>query len=381
MDIKKTGTLLKSLRVSKGYTQQQVADVLMVSPKTISKWENGDGLPDISIITAVADLYEVTVDTLLRGKITEEVKIESKKALQMDKTMAYKVFSKLMLFFYIALGINLFGIILGLIISSKYYDTAIIIMLLFLITSIVTFILGYVHYQNIKNNSDDEYLPHIFMMNTNKVRKLIWWFVLIQLVIFNITFIWPMAHHDSRVNYVLVNGFVIETPMYLILLIFSYKILNKPLEVQKTDWMKFMKLALFMLFILVVMNGTQTDFEFTEIVSGNTAGGINEVASNYSIFLFWVPEFFVFRGIALLILVISGLYIYKLSHKDPRKLGYIVLFVICVVVSFLVAKDLNYVKSIDIEWLQTTISLHLIKYGILFIFIYSKMKKQLSISA
>lgn len=39
MDTKKTGTLLKLLRVSKGYTQQQVADVLMVSPKTVSKWE------------------------------------------------------------------------------------------------------------------------------------------------------------------------------------------------------------------------------------------------------------------------------------------------------------------------------------------------------
>ena len=57
MDMIKTGDFLRSLRKAKGLTQEDVATRLMLSPKTISRWESGLGLPDISIITDVATLY------------------------------------------------------------------------------------------------------------------------------------------------------------------------------------------------------------------------------------------------------------------------------------------------------------------------------------
>lgn len=65
MDMIKTGDFLRSLRKAKGLTQEDVATRLMLSPKTISRWESGLGLPDISIITDVATLYDVTVDEIL----------------------------------------------------------------------------------------------------------------------------------------------------------------------------------------------------------------------------------------------------------------------------------------------------------------------------
>lgn len=46
MDMEKTGTYLASLRRGRDMTQQQVADILGVSNKTVSKWESGAGLPD-----------------------------------------------------------------------------------------------------------------------------------------------------------------------------------------------------------------------------------------------------------------------------------------------------------------------------------------------
>ena len=67
MDMIKTGDFLRSLRKAKGLTQEDVATRLMLSPKTISRWESGLGLPDISIITDVATLYDVTVDEILKG--------------------------------------------------------------------------------------------------------------------------------------------------------------------------------------------------------------------------------------------------------------------------------------------------------------------------
>ena len=59
MDAKKTGTYLAELRRTRGMTQQEAADRLGVSNKTVSKWENGAGLPDITVLPALAELYGV----------------------------------------------------------------------------------------------------------------------------------------------------------------------------------------------------------------------------------------------------------------------------------------------------------------------------------
>ena len=49
MDVKKTGELLCQLRKEKGMTQKQAAEILQVSDRTVSKWERGAGLPDVSL--------------------------------------------------------------------------------------------------------------------------------------------------------------------------------------------------------------------------------------------------------------------------------------------------------------------------------------------
>ncbi len=68
MDTMKTGAYLASLRKVAGMTQQDVADRLGVSNKTVSKWESGGGFPDISVLPALAELYGVSADELLAGE-------------------------------------------------------------------------------------------------------------------------------------------------------------------------------------------------------------------------------------------------------------------------------------------------------------------------
>lgn len=68
MDAQKTGTYLAALRKARGMTQQEAADQLGVSNKTVSKWENGAGLPDITVLPALAELYGVTADDILAGE-------------------------------------------------------------------------------------------------------------------------------------------------------------------------------------------------------------------------------------------------------------------------------------------------------------------------
>ena len=55
MDQKKIGGFLKELRNEKNVTQEQLAEVLNVSGRTVSRWETGNNMPDISILVDIAD--------------------------------------------------------------------------------------------------------------------------------------------------------------------------------------------------------------------------------------------------------------------------------------------------------------------------------------
>ena len=67
---------IKNARIQKGYTQEQVAENLLVSRQTISNWENGKSLPDIISIIQMSELYELSLDELVKGDETLLKKIE-----------------------------------------------------------------------------------------------------------------------------------------------------------------------------------------------------------------------------------------------------------------------------------------------------------------
>lgn len=67
---------LKDARLKAGLTQEQVADKIMVSRQTISNWENGKSLPDIVSIIKLSDLYQISLDVLLKGDQKMKEKIE-----------------------------------------------------------------------------------------------------------------------------------------------------------------------------------------------------------------------------------------------------------------------------------------------------------------
>ncbi|MCR5601897.1 MAG: helix-turn-helix domain-containing protein [Ruminococcus sp.] len=71
MDQIKTGALIRQLRLSAGLTQKQLADSLSISDKTISKWECGNGCPDISLLPELAKLLGTDIGTLLSGSVNK----------------------------------------------------------------------------------------------------------------------------------------------------------------------------------------------------------------------------------------------------------------------------------------------------------------------
>ena len=66
-----TGKIIKELREKKKLTQKELAKMLHLSDKTISKWETGKGLPDIAILEDLAQALGVSIAELLTGDLTE----------------------------------------------------------------------------------------------------------------------------------------------------------------------------------------------------------------------------------------------------------------------------------------------------------------------
>ena len=71
---------LKEARKVTGMTQEEVAEKILVSRVTVSNWENGKSLPDIASLISLSDLYNISLDELVKGdsKMTEKVKKDAK---------------------------------------------------------------------------------------------------------------------------------------------------------------------------------------------------------------------------------------------------------------------------------------------------------------
>jgi transcriptional regulator with XRE-family HTH domain/desulfoferrodoxin (superoxide reductase-like protein) len=80
-----TGKTIKELREKKKLTQRQLADILQISDKTISKWETDRGLPDIGLVSSLAEALGVSVAELLMGEVAEN----SNQSANMKKIQFY----------------------------------------------------------------------------------------------------------------------------------------------------------------------------------------------------------------------------------------------------------------------------------------------------
>lgn len=72
MDQIKTGELIRSLRMKNKLTQKQLAEQINVSDKAVSKWETGKGCPDISLLTELAEVFQVDLQAILNGEIDQK---------------------------------------------------------------------------------------------------------------------------------------------------------------------------------------------------------------------------------------------------------------------------------------------------------------------
>lgn len=109
MDNKKIGDYISTLRKSKNLTQKELADLLGITDKAVSKWERGAGYPDISLLKPLADLLGTSVNELLEGEEYKELSDTSDVAMAKALNYADKV---------VASKENKFGKIIAALLSS-----------------------------------------------------------------------------------------------------------------------------------------------------------------------------------------------------------------------------------------------------------------------
>ncbi len=68
MEQQKIGAFLRQLRRERNLTQEQLAERLGVSNRSVSRWENGATLPDLGLLVELADFYQVDLGELIRGE-------------------------------------------------------------------------------------------------------------------------------------------------------------------------------------------------------------------------------------------------------------------------------------------------------------------------
>lgn len=83
MDQKKVGGFLRELRKEKGITQEKAAEHFGVAGRTVSRWETGSNMPDLSLLIEIATFYDVEVAEIIDGeRKSEKVNNEMKETLE-----------------------------------------------------------------------------------------------------------------------------------------------------------------------------------------------------------------------------------------------------------------------------------------------------------
>ena len=119
MDQKKVGLFLKTLRKEKNITQEVLAETLNVSNRTVSRWETGSNMPDISLLVELSEFYQVSIPEIINGerkseKMNQETKDTAIKMAEYSKnelnTEKRKIISARLMIFGVFIIISAFAI-------------------------------------------------------------------------------------------------------------------------------------------------------------------------------------------------------------------------------------------------------------------------------
>lgn len=143
MDIVKIGYFIRECRKNKNLTQKQLADKLYVEPKTISKWETGKGLPDVSIMKNLCNELGISLSELFIGDyIKEESNDLLIEKLIIDELKKEKIQNKKKLIGEILIGCAFIGSVITLILLVGIVSIATYLKIILIVLSFIFIFVG-----------------------------------------------------------------------------------------------------------------------------------------------------------------------------------------------------------------------------------------------
>lgn len=94
MDVKMIGQFLAQLRKEKNLTQEQLGEILGVTNKTVSRWENGNYMPPVEMLKSLSELYGLTINEMLSGQRLDESEYQEKAEENIAAVMTSGEFSR-----------------------------------------------------------------------------------------------------------------------------------------------------------------------------------------------------------------------------------------------------------------------------------------------
>jgi len=122
MDQEKIGQFIKNQRKAKDLTQEQLAEQMKISSKTISKWECGGGLPDVSLMLPLCETLGISINELLSGSLLNAAEYKQKAEDNLISALAERKSNQRMLVLQFFLGLLLVVSALSLIVVGSLFD-------------------------------------------------------------------------------------------------------------------------------------------------------------------------------------------------------------------------------------------------------------------
>jgi len=140
----KIGGFIAELRKSQNMTQSEMAQKLGVSNKSVSRWETGRNIPDVSLFIPICEMFNISVNELIIGERIED-NIEEKTANVIIDTIdkSNRKISKARLIFYVAVLIVEIGLMISLSLTASPSDAMAVPLAGLLITSITATVIGF----------------------------------------------------------------------------------------------------------------------------------------------------------------------------------------------------------------------------------------------
>ena len=142
MDQTKIGKFIADTRKERNITQRQLADALHISDKTVSKWERGKGLPEVSLMLPLCEELGISVNDLLTGERVTEADYQKKAEENMMDLMKENEENKKRMALSVICGVITIIAVMSLVVIAAYIEMPTVARVAIIILAIATAVFG-----------------------------------------------------------------------------------------------------------------------------------------------------------------------------------------------------------------------------------------------